>query len=390
MDELTDWYLRHVTTPEALRAEGILQSYLDAHTVGLFERLGFAEHLERPRTAAGLAADLGYGAQGADVALEALLRRLAESTGRVSVEAGRFVAAPNAASPSRADLAPLDLETLRGEMADLGDDHLAALDFLDYGAEHFAEALGENEDLLDEMLAGRSGDPETEELWFRATNVDPLQDVHGRFGAQAILELFGGGTVLEVGGGTGNGLRHVLATLAEAGELERIERYHFTDISVGFLKTTRREMKRAYPGLPLVWRGLDVNRPLGEQRIENESLDLIYAVNSAHVARDLVGFLRSCREALRPGGRVLFSERIRRRPGEMAPRELTLNLSPYHRGAAERDPEYRPDHCYLTPEGWLRAFELAGLAEGAVLPDLDRVSETFPGAYAVVVTAVRH
>ena len=69
----------------------------------------------------------------------------------------------------------------------------------------------------------------------------------------------------------------------------------------------------------------------------------------------------------------------------MAPRELTLNLSAYHRTAAIRNPVYRPMHAYLSPEHWLRALTLAGFRKSRVLPRVDALSDTFPSQYAAVV-----
>ena len=83
---------------------------------------------------------------------------------------------------------------------------------------------------------------------------------------------------------------------------------------------------------------------------------------------------------------MLFAERVRLRPREMAPRELTLNLSVYHRTAAVRT-DYRPMHCYLAPEGWHRVFELAGFTSVSIWPDLEALAPEFPDQYAAVVIA---
>ena len=72
-----------------------------------------------------------------------------------------------------------------------------------------------------------------------------------------------------------------------------------------------------------------------------------------------------------------------------SPRELALNLSEYHRNAAIRNSDYRPDHCYLVPENWGRVFELAGFQDFQILPDLAAVEPVLPSRYAGVVTAVR-
>ena len=90
---------------------------------------------------------------------------------------------------------------------------------------------------------------------------------------------------------------------------------------------------------------------------------------------------------LEPGGMMVLAERIRRDPRLMAPREIALNLSIYHRTAAKRNSDYRPMHCYLTPANWERVLELAGFSDFIVCPDLERLGEQFPQNYANVVMA---
>ena len=99
----------------------------------------------------------------------------------------------------------------------------------------------------------------------------------------------------------------------------------------------------------------------------------------------MVAFLEPCREILRPGGRVVFAERVRVKAGGMAPRELTLNLSTYHRTAAIRNDCYRPTHAYLSPANWICALELAGFAKASIWPDLEALEEEFPEQYAAIV-----
>jgi hypothetical protein len=84
----------------------------------------------------------------------------------------------------------------------------------------------------------------------------------------------------------------------------------------------------------------------------------------------------------------VFAERVRLRGHEMAPRELTLNLSRYHRCAAERT-AYRPMHCYLAPAHWHDVLGRAGFSRCDVLPDLDAVGAEFPEQYAAVVVGTR-
>jgi SAM-dependent methyltransferase len=279
------------------------------------------------------------------------------------------------------------IEAIAAELRGLGEAFTVPLEFLAFGREHFRTALGEDPEFMDRVLSGR--EPAFAETWHRATNVDPLQDVHGLMGAEFIAGTFAGGTILELGGDTGNGTRNLLRRLASEDALGRIETYIFSDVSMRFIFETRREIGAAYPDLRTGWQHIDINLPLTRQKILPSSVDLIFAVNAAHVARDIVAFLEECRRCLRPGGRVVFAERLREDPRMMAPRELALNLSIYHRTAAKRNPDHRPAHCYLTAENWRKVLALAGFEGGATVPAPAQLEAMVPTAYAGVVTATR-
>jgi len=379
----TRWCEDEVYTPAIRRGTTILERACDLHLSDLYRQLGFAARLATPRTARELSDGLGFEASG-HIAVEALLTRLAERTGVVSVEPG-----PPALFQARAD-APdgtAELAALRSMMAGLGPGVTAALEFLDFGRANFVTALRDDPGMMDRVLSG--ADAERYPLWHRATNADPMQDLHGKMGAAVVAELVFRGTVLEIGGGTGNGIRHLLEAFRTRGILDRIERYVFTDVSPRFILGTRREVREAFPSVACEWKYLDINKAFGSQGIPPNSAHVIYGVNAAHIAKDVVAMLRECHAALRPGGWVAFAERVRKRPGEMAARELTLNLSRYHRTAAERHPEYRPAHAYLSPSHWQVALERAGFQEAAIHPVLAVMDGVFPEHYAAVVTAVR-
>jgi SAM-dependent methyltransferase len=376
------WCRDGLFTPALRRGLTLADEACDLHIQQIYLRLQLHDRLQTPMTGDEVARELGY-VETAGITMEALLGRLARRTGFVRAEGvpPRFQAVQEPPDVTAA------LRRVRSEVAELGEGYLAATDFMEFGATNFEVALRDDPDMFDRILSGR--DAENAELWFRATNTDPTQDVHGQMGAEAILALFDGGSILELGGGTGNGIRHLLNRFEAEGELGRIQEYIFTDISLQFILGTRHEIGPRFPSLKTAWRYLDINEPFWPQKVPPGSVDLIYAVNAAHVARDIVAMLKECRRTLRPGGRVLFAERVRFNEGEMAPRELSLNLSIYHRTAAIRNSEYRPVHCYLAPAHWLKVLELAGFEEAEVLPDYERIAPPVEQPYAAVVTAVR-
>ena len=376
----TAWCRDELYTPEVIRATAIVNRYCDLGLEAVYRSLGLHARLQAPKTAAEVVADLGFVAS-ADVTLRDMLRRLATRTGCVASDGAadpRYTAVRAPEDPT------VELASLRAEASRLGTAYLAALDFLDLGIDKFAHALRDDPDFMDRLLSGR--DDEFAILWHRATNEDPLQDLHGRMGAVAIDEIFGRGTILEVGGGTGNGIRHVLRHFSDKRALHRIEKYVFTDISTRFVLNTKHEMNAKYPDVNCAWKFYDLNRTFESQRFAPESVDLVYAVNAAHVAKDIVAFVKDCLSVLRPGGHIVFAERVRVNPFEMAPRELTLNLSIYHRHASERAP-YRPMQCYLAPENWAEVFARAGAEVSTLMPDIAALAGHFPEQYAGVAVA---
>lgn len=355
--------------------------YCDLLLQRLWCELELETLLARPCTAAALGARLDF-VPSAEITLDAMLRRLARRTDIVTTIAGeptQFVADRPAYDPTA------ELAEVRRAMEDLGPRWSSALELMEFGADHFVVALRHDPELMDRILSGR--EPQHAEMWHRATNADPVQDVHGLLGARILDELGGGGTIVEIGGGTGNGIRHFFERLDARDRLDRVRNYVFTDISNRFLIGTRREITKRWPSVPTQWRYLDINDPMPRQKIPVGEIDVIYGVNAAHVAKDLVGFLRGCRAVLRPGGRVVFSERVRWIPDGMAPRELALNLSIYHRTAAERTGA-RPMHCYLHPEGWRQVLVQAGFKNVEILPDLERLTPRMAEPYAAVVTGI--
>jgi SAM-dependent methyltransferase len=385
--DFTAWCRDTLFTPDVREATRLVNRYCDLQLTDVYRELDLGKHLQTPKSAAQLAKELGF-VDTASITLRDMLRRLGERTGIVKVEGPPdqlLDGATYAHAKDPEDPQP-ELAKVRAAIAKLGADYTAATDFIDFGRTNFVRSLKDEPDFMDKLLSGRMSD--FAELWHRATNVDPLQDLHGAMGARVIDGLLERGTILEIGGGTGNGARHLFRHLAAEGKLDKVEKFIFTDISMRFVLASKHEFTKAYPSVSWGWQFFDLNKPFGEQKVAPESVDLIYAVNAAHVAMNIVDFLKGCREALRPGGHVVFAERVRVNQYEMAPRELTLNLSVYHRSAPEHA-TYRPMHCYLAPKNWHEAMRLAGFAACDVLPDLEGLAGDFPDQYAAVVVGTK-
>ncbi|MEE9391664.1 MAG: class I SAM-dependent methyltransferase [Planctomycetota bacterium] len=378
-DTFTTWCETELFSSEIREATALQNRYCDLHLEGLYSRLGLVEHLSEFRSASELCGALNF-VETADIAMDSMLLRLGSRSDLIKTTHvdGETKFRATAEAPDRKE----ELRHTKNALFSLGEGFDASAEFIDFGAQNFEVALRDDPELMDRLLSGR--ERQFRELWFRATNVDPLQNIHGIMGARAFAELFRGGSVLEIGGGTGNGIRNVLRELRTQDSLSLIESYSFTDISLEFILQTRHEVLRQHPALRAKWHHLDINKSLEDQKQAADSLDCIYGVNAAHVARDIVEFLVQCRQALRPGGCVIFAERVRVNPTEMAPRELTLNGSIYHRTATTRA-HYRPMHCYMAPENWLTVLKIAGFKNAVIFPDLEKLGLGFPDQYAAVI-----
>lgn len=381
--EFNQWVRNSLYLPEHKIGTEALEQAVDIHLISLYRELELHKLLQDYPSPKSLAKVLEY-SDSAWIALNSMLYRLAQRHDFVdciddSEECKHYK--PVAEPADISHQLPGHYET----MGKLGKEYIAPLEFLEFGRTHFIKSLGQDHEFMDRVLTGQEKDHN--ETWNRATNTDPLQDIHGVMGAKAVDMLFEGGSILEVGGGTGNGMRNNLDWLRDAGKIDTVDRYVFTDVSMPFILNTRRAFQGKYDDINCDWRLLNINKDWEAQRIEADSTDLIYGVNAAHIAMQTVNFLKECRRALKPGGTIVFSERLRRQPGDMAPREIVLNLSSYHRTAAIRHPEYRPEHAYLSADNWRRAFELAGYSQCDVWPEKHSSDTYFPDQYAAVIVA---
>ncbi len=378
----TSWCRDELFTPEIREATKLINRYCDLQLAWMYRELRMSKHLAQPRKAADFPKLLGF-VDSSSIALRNALSRLGERSGVVKVEGDDPLNATYTHLQEPADPDP-ELREVRAKLADLGEDFTAATDFIDFGRASFIKSLKDDPDYMDKLLSGRMND--FAELWHRATNADPLQDLHGAMGARVIERLLDGGTILEVGGGTGNGARHLFNHLESNNALHKVGKYIFTDISMRFVLASKHEFEKKWPHVDWAWKFFNLNQGFEAQKFGPESVDMVYAVNAAHVAKDIVAFLKGCRATLKPGGYVVFAERIRMQQHEMAPREFTLNLSVYHRSAPTKA-SYRPMQCYLHPDNWRDVMRLAGFQECAVLPELDELQGEFPDQYASVIVA---
>ena len=226
-------------------------------------------------------------------------------------------------------------------------------------------------------------------LWFDyVSHATLLYQLNTRLGAEAVARALPAGrpaSVLEIGGGSGSAALAVGERLARDAALSRIGRYRFTEIVPTFLRRAERTIRQRFPTLPVEYGRLDMNADFEAQGIAPGEADVVYAVNTVHIARDLGATLTRIRRALRPGGVAIFSECVRPFPGQPIYVEFVFNFLENFTGVAT-DPRTRPNHGFLTPANWRDALADAGFEKPEILPDVESLARHYDAFFVAAVT----
>ena len=378
---IPDLAIRSLFTPEFILCSEEFDRFTVDVLLGLVQDLGLVPALREGASVSSLVAGHGY-AERARPPLAWFLRKLA-SEGYLdeSREASEPVYRIRAALPARDP----DLAESRARAIDPRS--LPPFAVVRAMVAHVPEFL-RGEKTGEEILFAPTRLP----LWFEYfSNDNLLYQINNRLGAEALARLLPRdrpAAVVEIGGGSGSAALAVAERLARDGRLDRIGRYVFTEIVPTFLRRAERNLRARFPGLPFEFARLDMDRDFEEQGIAPESADLVYAVNTVHVARDLSATLGRIRRALRPGGAALFSECVRPFEGQPIYVEFVFNfLENFTRVAT--DPELRPTHGFLTPGSWRKSLAAAGFVEPAILPDVETLARHYEAFFVAAVSARR-
>ncbi|HYB53007.1 MAG TPA: class I SAM-dependent methyltransferase, partial [Thermoanaerobaculia bacterium] len=248
-----------------------------------------------------------------------------------------------------------------------------------------------------EFLAGeKTGEeilfsPAKLSLWFDYfSNENLLYQINNRLGAEAVRRALPSApaTILELGGGSGSAALAVGERLARDGLLARVGRYVFTEIVPTFLRRAERSLRSRFPGIPFEFLRLDIDRDFAEQGVAAGTADIVYAVNTVHIAKNLAGTLARIRETLRPGGVAIFSECVRPFPGQPIYVEFVFNFLENFTGVST-DQATRPNHGFLTPENWRQCFRAAGFESPEILPDVEELAKHYDAFFVAAVSARR-
>lgn len=229
-------------------------------------------------------------------------------------------------------------------------------------------------------------------LWFDYfSNDNLLYQINNRLGAEAVVRALPASrpaTILEIGGGSGSAALALAERLCRDAALSRIGRYLFTEIVPTFLRRGERSIRSRYPEFPVEFSKLDMDRDFAEQGVPRGVADVVYAVNTVHIARDLNPTLIQIHETLKPGGAAVFSECVRPFAEQPIYVEFVFNFLENFTGVAT-DAATRPNHGFLTPDNWRRALEKAGFEEPEILPDVEELAKHYNAFFVAAVSARR-
>ncbi len=356
--------------PELVAGVLFVERYGAEWALDLAHRLDLTTLLRRGATVSEILADRGW-LPGFGTALGWVLSGLATS-GLIARVDGQ----PDSRWLLRSELPAADLAGRRAEGLALEPALASTFDLLDAAGRAYP-AAAINEKAGEEALLGPAGVA----LWAGYfSNANPLYAFNNSIAALAAahrLPTEGSRSVLEVGAGGGSAAEALLAALAGQGTTGRLSRYAVTEPSPFFRRRSQRALTAAWPGLPLSFADLDIDRPWREQGVEPASVDLVFGVNVFHVAKDLAATLVQARESLVPGGWLVIGECLRPFPGQHLTAEMAFQLLPGFTDV-RLDLELRPHPGFLTAETWCAALQAVGFVEVTVVPDLAQIREVFP------------
>jgi SAM-dependent methyltransferase len=378
---IPDLEIRSLFSPEFILCCEQFDRFTTDMVLNLVRDLGLEEPLARGIDPASLVAEMGF-APRAEVPLGWFFRKLSASGYLIAEGRGR-----NTRYRLRGPLPAGDPDRAQARAEAIDPRSIPPFTVVRAMVEHVPAFL-RGEKTGEEILFSPAKLP----LWFDYfSNDNLLYAINNRLGAEAVVRALPtdrAATIVELGGGSGSAALAVAERLARDGALSRIERYVFSEVVPTFLRRAERAIRGRFPHLPAEFLRVDMDRDFPDQGVASEIADVVYAVNTVHIAKDLAATLRRIRETLKPGGTAVFSECIRPFDGQPIYVEFVFNFLENFTGVAT-DEATRPNHGFLTPENWRRAFHAAGFEEPRILPDVEELARHYDAFFVAAVSARR-
>lgn len=133
--------------------------------------------------------------------------------------------------------------------------------------------------------------------------------------------------------------------------------YTFADVSGSFLNVAKKRFSQ-YPWVEC--RSLDINQPATEQGYVKGSFDVIVAVKSLHIAKNIEAILQNVHSLLAPGGLLLLWEKTQQTLDLDITWALLMNPLKEERSL---------DNLYLSKDQWEEALRASGFVQVAAFPE---------------------
>lgn len=186
---------------------------------------------------------------------------------------------------------------------------------------------------------------------------------------------------LELGSGSGGGTIFLLKLLQEHKRMNIVSRYIFSDLSPLLLKFGERSLRKHFDfGQEIIFKKINFDESIIAQGLEKNSVDVVYAVNAIHAARNIFFTLNEIKKVLKKGGSLILSEGIRSRPGKPMFQEIIFNLLENYRNV-EIDQNFRPTHGCLDSQNWHKLFQKSNFCSIETVNNVNDKRGTLPDPF---------
>jgi len=282
---------------------------------------------------------------------------------------------------------PYDLGYIKEKAQKEAENSIAAFNMLELMADNYPDFLSGKKNGVDIMFS-----PESIDIVNNYYSNNLFYNVHNIAGAKILnydISQRSNPFIIEIGGGMGGGTKQfILQRLKDNLSLNNFT-YCFTDIANKMLRTTKRDLLQITDKLSAFkFEKLNFNNSLKEQRFSENSADVIWGVNAAHVAYDLRFSLSEMYKTLKSGGSLIISETVRPSGNKMIQQEFLLNTLPDYWNV-KLDKEIRPRHGFMEWQDWITALKSIGFVNVSTIPDMSLLDNKYDNCYVAVIRGIK-
>lgn len=280
-----------------------------------------------------------------------------------------------------------DLDKIKNQAYNMAPESLSAFNMLKLITDNYKEYL--------------NGKKNGIEIIFSSENINITNDyyrdnlfynVHNIAGAKVLnleIDKRVNPVVLEIGGGFGGGTKQFLIQRINDNSNVSDFSYYFTDIANKMLRDTKKEIIKITSKIDnFNFQKLNFNLDLCEQGYNENSYDIIWGVNSIHVANDLRFTLNEFYKILKPGGTIVICETVRPKGNQMIQQEIILNtIDDYWNVKLDKD--IRPRYGFMDWTDWIKAFKVIGFKDIKTIPDMNYLQDKYDNCYVAVIVGTK-